>query len=193
MMATLRELKDQNGRAALNQFYKGIRCKGRPLLFLDFDDVICLNKPYGGHDVIQSSSNAPADLWDRLWNPPSVNALRDILAKHSPSIVITTSWLRFMERDGFVSLFRRTGLETVAESLHEAWEAPQTHGSTRLAAVETWLCKHHAGQSFVVLDDVQSGTGLRGSRLDKAGCVVLCEADVGLQEQHLHVVDKAFS
>ncbi|NMM14932.1 MAG: hypothetical protein HHJ17_15535 [Rhodoferax sp.] len=83
MTTTSRELKNQNGRAALNRFYKGIRREGRPLLFLDFDDVICLTKPYGGHDVIQSSIEAPTDLWERLWNPPSIKVLRNILAKHS--------------------------------------------------------------------------------------------------------------
>lgn len=179
------------GRALLAQFLRGKRLPGRPLLFLDFDDVICVNDPYGGRDLMRAAGDQPPDLWDRLWHRPSTDALLRAIDEHSPRVVITSSWLRFIQRDGMVSLFHRTGLQAVAESLHDAWEAPQDYGATRLQAIEAWLGKHYEGQSMVILDDSQSGTGLRGSKLEKNGCVVLCEVEQGLGDQHLPIIRKA--
>ena len=181
----------QPSAAALKKLYKGVKSAGRPLVFLDFDDVICINKPYGGRDILQSETNTPADLWERLWHPPAVATLKAILAEFSPQVVITSSWLRFLDRAGVVSLFGKTGLELVSSAMHPIWEAPQNHGATRLHAIETWLGKHYDGQPVVVLDDAQSGTGLRGSRLDRVGCVILCETDVGLHQGHLPAVKNA--
>jgi hypothetical protein len=50
-----------------------------------------------------------------------------------------------------------------------------------------------AGEPFVVLDDNESGTGLRASRHYKAGRVVLCEGGAGLQTKHLPVIRKALT
>lgn len=178
----------QPGSAALKKFYKGFRTTGRPLVFLDLDDVICINKPYGGRDILKSEAQVPTDLWERLWHPPAVATLKSIFDEFAPQVVITSSWLRFLDRAGVASLFRKTGLELVASALHPTLEAPQNHGATRLHAIETWLGKYYNGQPVVVLDDAQSGTGLRGSRLDRAGHVVLCETDVGLHQGHLPTI-----
>lgn len=181
----------ESGSALLAQFLRGKRRVGRPLLFLDFDDVICVNDPYGGRDLMRAAGDQPPDMWERLWHPPSADALLRTIDEHSPRVVITSSWLRFMQRDGIVSLFERTGLQPVADSLHDAWEAPQDFGATRLQAIQAWLGKHYEGQSMVILDDTQSGTGLRGSKLDKIGCVVLCEVERGLGELHLPFIRQA--
>lgn len=179
------------GRPALNQFFRGVRLPGRPLIFLDFDDVLCLNAPYGGNHLRLLAEEQPPDLWERFWHPPSVQTLLIIMEEFEPHVVITTSWLRFMEHDGFVSLFRRTGLSVVADSLHDSWEAPQNFGETRRDAIEAWLADHYEGQGLVILDDVSSGTGLRGSKLDRFGCLILCETAKGLQEEHLPAIRKA--
>lgn len=182
-----------HGKAALDRFYRGHRCPGAGLLFLDFDDVICTSKPYGGYDLFQDESERPADLYEKLWHPPAVQALLAILEEHAPRIVITTSWLRLMEREAFEALFRRTGLAAVADALHPAWEAPALRGMTRLDAIESWLHRNYRGEPVVILDDDLSGIGLRGSKLDRAGCVVLCEREVGLHQGHLLSVRAALS
>jgi len=179
------------GKAALDQLYRGIRKPGQPLVFLDLDDVLCTGKPYGGYDVFQLTDDRPADLWERLWHPPAVHALLKVMEEHRPQVVMTTSWLRLLERDGFVELFRRTGLAVVADAFHPSWQAPQDLRATRRRAVEKWLFAHYWGEPLVVLDDVHSGTGLRGSALDTAGCVVLCEVGVGLHAGHLPAVARA--
>jgi hypothetical protein len=80
------------------------------LLFLDFDDVICLNKPYGGYDV--AAPDKPADLYERLWHAPALSLLRDVIQEHQPQVVLTTSWLRFLLLDDARALFaaNRSGM-----------------------------------------------------------------------------------
>lgn len=155
----------------------------RPLLMLDCDDVLCLTAPYGGNDV--ASRTPPPDLWAKLFHQPAVAALNQLMDEFSPAVVLTTSWLRFLERPAFELIFKNTGLPAVAHALHKQWDAPQDQGKTRLQAVEAWLAKHHVGEPFVVLDDDWSGTGLKGSKLDRQGRVVLCAENVGLNEAHL--------
>lgn len=186
-------MTNERGREALDALCKGIRQAGQPLLFLDFDDVICLGDPYGGYDVFGPKAGQPADLWQRLWHPPAAEVLLGVMRVWQPQVVVTSSWLRFMERDGVAALFRHTGLAAVAEALHAAWDAPQDSGRTRRQAIEKWLHANHVGQPLVVLDDELSGTGLRGSALDKAGHVVLCQAGVGLDVGHLPAIRRALA
>lgn len=182
----------QRGTAALERLYEGHRLAGRRgTLMLDVDDVYCLGRPYGGTDVVAPEADRPADLYERLWHAPAVQVLLEVLAEHRPRVVLTTSWLRLLDRDGFVSLFRATGLKLLADSLHEHWEAPSRPGWTRHTAIEHWLCQHYEGEPLVVLDDELSGTGLMGSRLYVVGCVVLCEANVGLHAGHLPLIRRA--
>ncbi len=164
----------------------------RPILFLDLDDVICINAPYGGYDVFAPSR--PDDLWERLFHEPAVEVLLKILEDHRPYVVLTTSWLRLMDRDGFEQMFARTGLSAVTASLHPtAWEARQGSGETRLEAIQGWLAVHHSQEPFVVLDDALSGTGLIGSSMQEAGAVVLCELNVGLTADHVSKVNRALT
>ena len=184
--------KRKLGTAALEQLYRGVRQPGQPLLFLDIDDVLCLSKPYGGYDLF-SADQQPPDIWERLWHPPAVQTLLAIVEEHHPRIVITSSWLRLSDREGFIGVFSRTGLEAVADALHKDWEAPQPSGVSRLSAIESWLNARYEGEPLVVIDDVFSGSGLQGSRLENAGCVVLCRAGEGLHQGHLSAVRRALS
>ncbi len=164
----------------------------RPLLFLDMDDVLCLNDPYGGYDVLLASSgDAPKDLWQKLFHPQAKAVLLQVLQEHQPAVVLTTSWIRFLERPGFEAIFGKTGLEMLSVSLHDAWEAPQLHGQTRCQAIEGWLSEHRTSEPFVVVDDTVSGTGLKDSELYKAGRVILCDVGVGLQDSHLFAIGAA--
>jgi hypothetical protein len=150
-----------------------------PTIFLDFDDVICLNCPYGGYDVM--TKPWPNDLWELLFAAEAKAVLLDVLQQTSARVVITTSWLRFLERPAFEAVFKETGLAAVAAALHPSWDAPEDRDMTRSAAIDRWLSRQHAGEPYVVIDDEQSGTGLKGSKHDKQGRVVLCAAGVGLR------------
>lgn len=182
------------GNASLRRLYRGQHKSGPGTLFLDFDDVICTSQPYGGYDLFDMTEERPPDLFDRLWHAPATQTLLTIVEEHAPRIVLTTSWLMMMDRrESFEALFTRTRLEPVARALHEHWEAPALRGMTRLGAIERWLQAHYEGESLVVLDDEVSGTGLKGSKLDRAGYVVLCEKNVGLHAGHLPQVRKALT
>ena len=50
----------------------------RPIIFLDFDDVICLNKHYGGYDVF--APDPPDELWQQLFHPPAIAVLQALAA-----------------------------------------------------------------------------------------------------------------
>jgi hypothetical protein len=100
-------------------------------------------RPLWGNDVRQAvGSHAPPDLWQRLFHPTASAVLLQVLQEHQPAVVLTTSWLRFMEKQGFEEVFKRTELESVSTGFHEAWEAPQQYGQTR------WLSKNHAGERW---------------------------------------------
>lgn len=190
-LSKLSNVTSVRGKAAIDRLYRGQRGTGQGLLFLDFDDVLTLSRPYGGYDVFQAVEDQPADLYEKLWHPPAARTLHAIIDEFSPRVVVTTSWLRLMDRSGFETLFRRTGMSRVADALHAAWDAPSRPNMTRHDAIQRWLYTHYLGEPLVVLDDDLSGTGLRGSKLDLAGCVVLCQTGVGLLEEHLPLVRKA--
>lgn len=159
------------------------------LLFLDFDDVICLNRPYGGYDL--AAPDKPADLYERLWHAPALGVLRGLVQEHQPQVVLTTSWLRFLLLNEAKVLFHRTGASWLAEALHPAGEALPQPGWTRLQAIDAWLAQQEAGQPYAIIDDALSGTGLAGSSHDRAGRVVLCEVHVGLLPTHLAQLQRA--
>ena len=164
-----------------------------PIIFLDFDDVVVLNRPgqFGGYEVI--APNPQPEMWRQLFNVPSTQTLVQAIAEHDARVVITTSWLRFMLRESFEQLFSKACLKVLAQSLHAAWEAPQNRGETRAMAIDSWLAKHHCGEPYVILDDEMSGTGLRGSVHDGRRRVVLCEKDIGLHPGHLMAIRAALS
>lgn len=166
----------------------------RPTCFLDLDDVLCLNHPYGGHHLRSLGTQVfPFDFWGRLFDQTAKGVLLQVVEEFNPRFVLTTSWLRFLERGGFIQIFGRTGLTAVATGLHEHDDAPQLYGETRLDAVERWLDAYHQGENFVVIDDELSGSGLAGSSLDRTGRVVMCEVGKGLQPQQLELTRLALS
>lgn len=92
----------------------------RPTLFLDFDDVLCPNTPYGGLHVQRAfarPTEAPPDLFERLFSQEAVEVLNKLVEEFSPGVVLTTSWLKLLDRAHFVDLFSRSGLERA--STHE--------------------------------------------------------------------------
>ncbi len=165
----------------------------QPIVLLDFDDVIVLNGPgrFSGYDVI--SPNPPPELWANLFHPPATDVLFEVLTEYDARVVITTSWLKFMMRDGFERLFDRTGLGFVKDRMHVAWEALQNRGETRAQAIGRWLASHHRGEPYVILDDELSGTGLTRSVHERRGRLILCKQDVGLHRGHLPAIQGALS
>nr|WP_315231889.1 HAD domain-containing protein [uncultured Albidiferax sp.] len=166
----------------------------RPTVFLDIDDVLCLNLPYGGLDVQRAAAHpgrAPDDLYLKVFSPSAIQALNALIFEFEPKVVLTTSWLKLLQREHFIDLFSKTGVSVSGSSLHERWDAPQDFGTSRMDAIERWLKQNHRGESIVVLDDHASGEGLVGSLLHEAGYIVLCEVDVGFNSSLLQAARDA--
>jgi len=143
--------------------------------------------------VLLLAPNPPPELWSRLFHAPATEVLVEAISEHRAQLVLTTSWLRFLPREGFEQLFAKTGLEVLATSLHDAWEAPQNRGETRAEAIDRWLAAHHRGEPYLILDDELSGTGLRHSVHDKLGRLVLCKERVGLLREHMAAIRSSLS
>ncbi len=112
-----------------------------------------------------------------MLHAPAVGALKAALAEHKPSVVITSSWTRFMSRERCDEVLRACGIAELADALDGNWEAPQATRDTRYAAIQAWLHRHGPVDSFAVVDDERSGTGLGRSDWDACGglCGVVSE------------------
>lgn len=160
----------------------------RPTLFLDLDDVLCLNRPYGGmhlRTALLHPSDVPADFWEHLFSAEAVAALNELVAEVRPRIVLTSSWISLLDRTHFVYAFEMTGLASVGIALHGHWDAEQHCGASRYMSIHEWLRVNHNGEPFLVLDDYDSGEGLLDSLWYKRGRVILCDVGVGFHAGHL--------
>jgi hypothetical protein len=169
-----------------------------PIVFLDIDDVLCLNDPYNGTDALDAVEGMHAEP-DRV--------LREIFAMQTKAVletvhkemggnlryVISSSWRRAFSRGQIERVFTTAGVGFVVSSLHAQWETPRRPWpAERIEEIQSWLHQHHRGEPFVVLDDEYSG----GSLLDVcddldhplAERVVLCRIGVGLTADHLPII-----
>src|SRR6516164_1670160 len=143
-----------------------------PIVFLDIDDVLCVNEPSGGSDALDALEGRHAEP-DRV--------LREIFAKQAKQVletlhqemggnlryVISSSWRRAFSRAQFERVFTTSGIGFVVASLHEKWQTPVRLWPTdRFEEIQSWLHQHHRGEPFVILDDEYSGESLLGVRED---------------------------
>lgn len=161
-----------------------------PILFLDLDDVVCLNNPYGGYDVMVAMQGFKPQavselrqthdaLWNTLFDPSAASHLRRIDKDFHPVYVLSTSWTRFMDQDTISDALKMAGLGFVAANLHPDWETIKTGSDRRGADIQTWIDTHPECKNYwVILDDELSGTGI--DQDDQF--VVLCQKGVGLTD-----------
>ena len=164
----------------------------RPILFLDFDDVLCLNSPYGGYDAklalaksaqgVQSAACA-AEPWARLFDDKAKQNLQAIDEEFSPRYVLSTSWTWLFDKDEPIEVMHLSGLNFVAQNLHETWSTPKkARSGFRADEVRGWLnLFHDCANAWVVLDDKLSGTGFQNWGHEALANVVLCQVEVGFQ------------
>ena len=171
----------------------------RPILFLDFDDVLCLNDRFGGHDAIhalgkvQKGTAKLADfdeLWRDLFSSECKKFLAEIETEFRPTYVISSSWALWMNRAAIAAVLRQTGLGFVADNLHSTWHTPRPDSPalTRAQEIALWHSLHpEANDQWVILDDEISGTGLKTSAF-----IVLCKGNQGITQAVYERLKAAF-
>jgi hypothetical protein len=174
----------------------------RTVLFVDIDDVVCLNRPYGGYDVALALSpksrggkTAPLGLWSELFDATAREHLRRIHEEFRPVYVISSSWTRVLDNDKLRDAFLRGGLGFVVENLHRDMVTPTIRGRTnRCAIIAAWLKAHpEFANRYVVLDDELSGTGFDiGRPSEYLPFIVMCRENVGLTDVEYLALRVAF-
>lgn len=161
--------------------------EARPLVFLDFDDVLATSERYNSFQLKltfeHAAQNEFQELWDNLFNAGACENLRAIHGEFCPTYVITSSWTGFLSKEQISEALARCELGFVVENLHADWCADANGGKGRLEAIDTWLESHCGRAKFVILDDRLSGQSLEGSHLE-SWCV-FCEPWKGFQENEL--------
>ena len=191
----------------------GVTLDAMPVLFLDLDDVLCINSPCGGFDAIAAVNGRhvnPAWVYQRLFEPGAVSALKQIHDEMGAAVryVISSTWRESFSRAQLDVVFRRAGLGFVADRLHaeETLRTPPKVGrSRRIDEIAQWLDHYHQGHPFAILDDTHSGasqiptmypsldpsnvppTRHSGNEAPHpfAGRVTLCDENVGLTSDHV--------
>lgn len=166
----------------------------RTICFLDIDDVLCLNSPYGGYDAAAALAAerppkrgargaTPAGLWDSLFDAAACGHLRRIHDEFCPLYVLTTSWWQALGEKRLRETLARGGLQWVVDSLHPDAVTPKIKGrKNRWAEIQAWLGAHPESR-WIALDDELSGTGLDLELHGEHGpFIVLCKEALGLRE-----------
>ena len=177
----------------------------RPVLFLDFDDVICLNATYGGYDAIhaisriQNEPGLPVDhfeaLWHQLFDGSATAHLKAIHEEFMPWYVLSTNWCWLLDRDGLVEVLNRCGLKFIADNLHSDWGTPKgKRPDIRLLEISNWNSANLGfDEQWVVLDDELSGTGLADWPVKPhQPFIVLCKENAGLRGAEYQKLRQAF-
>jgi len=175
---------------------KPVPFQQRPLLFLDFDDVLCLNTTYGGYDAMHALSQVEnkkttlesfEHLWRDLFTEWSKTHLMALHREFNPLYVLSTSWTNFMNKAALEAILRQTGMAYVADNLHMDWETVKGTGyPDRVREIRDWITLHPEHRNhWVVLDDPYSGAELTNWPVKREQrFIVLCTTDVGFLGEH---------
>src|SRR5476649_1858760 len=140
----------------------------KPLVFLDFDDVLAVHREHDSRQVEFAFKNDALDdvpeLWQWLFHYSARTNLQALHEEFGPEYVISSSWTLFLDRSQIVEVLRRTGLEFVEDNLHREWRTPRKQESYRLTEIDDWLDLNNlvTPRPFVILDDELSGQSIHG-------------------------------
>lgn len=166
----------------------------RPVAFLDFDDVLAVNRIHSSQAVLAVFNGDikldTPELWSSIFHVQARDNLRTLHAEFSPQYVVSSSWVLEMTREQIQEVLTRTDLQFINENMHNFWCTPRSEGSYRLSEIEDWLNEHAPLSEipYVVIDDVLSGQSIPGSDLEHR--TVLCDARSGFTYQNLLAAQK---
>lgn len=166
----------------------------KPIVFLDFDDVLAVHQVHNGHRVLDAFAAGWMEVAPELWTSVfDAGARKNLLALHEefgPNYVISSSWASHLNRDQICEVLSRTGLQFVMENLSDCWCTPRDSESGRLSEIEAWLEQHSSGSEpvYVIIDDHVSGWALSDSWLENR--TVFCDAWLGFTYVKLRTARK---
>jgi len=165
------------------------RSDARPLVFLDMDDVLCLDDVYHSGQMLKIFQQKIADypeIWERLVDAGAAENLRQLHDEFNPVYVISSTWATYLNREQMCDALTRTQLQFVVENLHAEWRTPRALSSSRRDEIDWWLEAHREPcQPFIIIDDSWSGTGLAHSPFAGNGNVILCKSGFGFTKKKL--------
>jgi len=166
----------------------------KPIVFLDFDDVLAIHEVHNGHRVLDTFSDKAVqvspELWNNLFDSTARRNLLELHKEFEPSYVISSSWASHLNREQICEVLSLAGLRFVVESLDDYWCTPRDSVSGRLSEIEAWINQHAVGVTiiYVIIDDHVSGWGLVDSWLEEK--TVFCDAWVGFTYAKLRTARK---
>lgn len=172
------------------------------IVFLDIDDVLCVNEPYTGTDALDAvcgkHAQPEAVLRELFAAQPKLALARIHEAMRGRlRYVISSAWRQAFTREQIADVFRGAGLGYVIEHLHSQWRTPcPPPERERIEEIEAWLQDNHRGEPFVILDDEYSGPSLVvcSDPVHRfAARVILCPVRVGLSAEHVPLIVDALS
>jgi hypothetical protein len=170
-------------------------------LFLDIDDVLCLNDSYGGYDLIAALKQRqpnPEAVFREVFSPRGCAVLQRVHAGVGGNVryVISSTWRKYFGLEQLRQVFKAGGLGFAAEALHQVWCTPDAiHSGARAIDIAIWMAMWHEGEPFAILDDTYSGPSLKPALMNPVhpfhGRVVLCDEKVGLLPEHVEPLVEA--
>ena len=163
--------------------------RARPVVLLDIDDCLATNRAFNTRQVIaalsgESSVDAEA-VWQGVFHEAAKQNLRLLHDEFGPCYVLSSSWTLHLSKEQLGQTFMLTGLEFVAENLHEQWCTPRDDDSYRLIEIDAWIDTYalSATAPYLIIDDNLSGQSLRDSHLEAN--TVFCEPWTGFMYPQL--------
>jgi hypothetical protein len=89
---------------------------GSPILFLDIDDVVCVNETYGGYDVVEAlrgRHEEPAAVFREVFNPRACDVLRQVHDAMGGRLryVVSSTWREALDLTQLARVFNEGGLD----------------------------------------------------------------------------------
>ncbi len=131
----------------------------KSILFLDIDDVLCLNQTYGGYDVIRAMKGVhpfPDNVYRDVFDQRACQVLVSIHSAMAGNLeyVISSTWREVFDEAQMREVFRRAGIGFVGHALHERWCTPvRPERGRRADDIAAWLDTWHQGEAFAIVDD----------------------------------------
>jgi hypothetical protein len=161
----------------------------RPIVFLDFDDVLAFHETHNSYRVLDAfaheTSDASPELWLKVFDADAKQNLGTLHEEFKPNYVISSSWASHLDREQMAMCLQLTKMQFVHQNLCEHWCTPRDAPVGRLSEIEAWLERYATtkGFAYVILDDHASGGALCGSWLENK--TVFCDAWVGFNDEKL--------